>query len=263
VLDILILKEFISRLKPYADKVCYFPLTELEVQNKEVEFSVKFPSFYSDFLITFGITQDVVPEFWTTLDEYDERLRLTLDALKGDFIPVADSLEGKLLIHIAGSDKLVLWQYWIDHHEPEELQESFYNFVNQRVDQVAADEERYPNTRKVWSTQFSIATSLPAVFLDKLGVTLLNDWQHVETTEAGVGVFQSTLSLNGESTPFVRQEYSGWNTPIYYFDYLEPVSRILQTDFSVIKHIDSLLRELPGYQMTDYGILSTDIHYDS
>lgn len=62
------------------------------------------------------------------------------------------------------------------------------------------------------------------------------------------------MKLNNIEIKLTKQEYDGWNSPIYYFNFKEPVSNFGR--HSMIKDIDNKLKQtFPEYSLIDYGIL--------
>ena len=76
-----------------------------------------------------------------------------------------------------------------------------------------------------------------------------------EVSPAKVYCYETIIKIGNKTTRFTRQEYQGWETPIYYFNLKEPVDNFGKA--SLIKDLDNKLKDkFNRYKLIDYGILA-------
>ena len=65
-------QNILEQIKSVENQVFYIGLTDDEVKNLEFKINKQFPTYYREFLKTFGFQQDLVKGLFTNVDEFLE-----------------------------------------------------------------------------------------------------------------------------------------------------------------------------------------------
>lgn len=255
--------DIIERLEPYKDKVFFRPLTENQIAAIESHLDKKFPTYYRQFLSTFGVRQDLVFGLYGKESDFATQYDYLPDELKPDFVGIGDNGgEDFWLINIKDpfDIKIYEWQHYADG-DVVPLAFNFNELLENSIKELSESySTRESNSKKSWFVQFAIETDDENKILNAIDAIKTKDWKLDEVSSAGVSCFSSEISIKGILINFRRQEYAGWSNPQYYFDLNEPV---LNYGTSQINFIDSKLRATcKDYTLVDYGILPSDTEED-
>ncbi|NOT50974.1 MAG: SMI1/KNR4 family protein [Chitinophagaceae bacterium] len=245
------------QLEPFKDKVFYYGLTENEVTDIEQKLGKAFPIYFREFLKLFGVRQDFVFGLLRKEIEFVGRTDYLPDEIKKSFILIGDNGgEDFWLLNTENqNDKNIYeWQHWLDG-EVVKLGYDFDTLLKENIAKLSDTEiERETNDKKSWCVQFAITTDDEQKIYSTIPLTLVQDWEFIETSPAQVHCYEAKAKLVDKVIRFSRQEYAGWSSPIYYFNSKEPANEFGQK--SLIKEIDAKLQKsFPNYGLIDYGIL--------
>jgi hypothetical protein len=245
------------QLEPFKDKVFYYGLTETEVVDIEQKLGKAFPIYFREFLKIFGARQDFVFGLLTRENDFVEQSEYLPDEIKKSFILIGDNGgEDFWLLNTDNQNdtNIYEWQHWLDG-EVVKLGYDFDTLLKENITKLSNTEiERKTNDKKSWCVQFAITTDDEQKIYSTIPLTLLQDWEFIETSPAQVHCYEAKARLVDKVIRFSRQEYAGWSSPIYYFNLKEPANEFGQK--SLIKEIDTKLKTaFPEYGLIDYGIL--------
>jgi hypothetical protein len=254
------LQEFIRKLNEFGSKVTINPLSESEVKEIELILNRVLPHYYREFLLRIGLKQDVV---WGLNDSISD-----FDPLH-DFLPNGHAKNFFRFGHNGGEDYWLLrsddpsdrtiyeYEYYGDG-EIKSLGKTFDELLDEAILLLTGNKEKLvDNSQKVWTVQFSIDTDGVTQIIESLGkefeCSLSREICRTEVSSAGVICSEGSMVLQGHEIPIKKQEYRGWETASYYFNWRESVEE-MNTN-SLIKKIENRLKS-DGLKVTliDYGV---------
>lgn len=243
-------------LKDQSDRIFCIPLNDEEIILLERKVNLIFSGTFRSHLRTLGIYQDIIPELVKTEKEFISLCEDISFCQKENFIPLAETLDGKWLLEYQ-SDRIFVWEYWIEgEFSIKLLYDSYGDLVKDSVRNIKQNyNDLVLNTEKVWSVQFSISTKNEHLLFSVLGAFKQTDWFVYETSPMGVITSIIDVIWNSCKTFLSKLEYAEWDSPIYILEYEESIE-ILLSGNSTIKYYDSLLKEkFDGYSLVDYGVV--------
>lgn len=251
-------KDIERQLEPFRDKVFYHGLTEAEVLAIEQKIGKIFPIHFREFLKTFGVRQDFIFGLISREGDFENNTKYLPEHIKTSYIVIGDNGgEDYWLINTLNKDDTDIyeWQHWNDG-EVVKLGYNFNELIQRNISNLSDPSiELQSNAQKSWCVQFSIPTNSEHKIYETVPLTEVQNWVLKEVSPAKVHCYETKAKLYGKTIKLKRQEYGGWETPIYYFDLREPVSEFDKQ--STIKEIDTRLKAIfPKYKLVDYGILS-------
>lgn len=255
------IERFIDKLSDFKDKVTISPLSETEVNEIERILDRELPTYYRDFLLQVGLKQDVV---WGLNDRVND-----FDPLE-DFLPDGESKRffrfgnngGEdywLLRNDDPSDKTIYEYDYYCNFEIKSLNKTFHDLLNESIWQLTENQDQLTiNSDKVWAVQFSIDTNNESNIIESLktefNCEIANEVMYTETSPAKVVCSVGKITLQGIEIPLKKQEYEGWETASFYFDWKESVTDMKEN--SLIKRIEkNLIRSGLKVTLIDYGIM--------
>jgi hypothetical protein len=246
------------QLEPFKDKVFYYGLTETEVTDFEQKIGKTFPSYFREFLHVFGVRQDFVFGLLPREIDFIERTNYLPDEIKKSFILIGDNGgEDFWLLNTNNQNDTDLyeWQHWLDG-KVVKLGHNFETLIKESISKLSDKEiKSETNDKKNWCVQFTIPTDNEQKIYGTIPLTPIQDWELKEVTPAQVHCFETNAKLVDKIIKLTKQEYAGWESPIYYFNLKEPAKEYGKE--SLIKEIDSKLKTaFPKYRLIDYGILA-------
>ncbi|MFT3705238.1 MAG: hypothetical protein QM802_22920 [Agriterribacter sp.] len=249
--------DILLKLEPY-NKAFYFPSTAHEIGLIEKQISQKFPDYFKQFLLTFGIRQDFVFELFKRERDIIDNHSYLPHSLQKHFIPIGGSSAGGDTWFIKSGSGLQ-HIYESVHETQSELSRldfSFSELVDKNIIDLRDHYESSPfNKDKNWCVQFSIKTTKPDQLLKTIDAVQTTEWSNSEVSSAGVYCVYTEIALADKILKLSRQEYKGWKSPIYYFNWKEPAYRIGAGSF--IRALDSkLTKTFKRYTLIDYGIMA-------
>jgi hypothetical protein len=252
-------QKILTQLEPYKDKVFLLPLTYPEVIELEANIGQHFPAYFREFLMVFGIRQDLVFDLYKREKDFIDGYSYLPDAFKTGYIAIGASDPGYEHFLLNVTDPADRRVYASHYGEPEAvvlLDFTFDDLLERSIDDLA---ESYPrlelNTKKNWCVQFSIRTTDEQLLLDTIGATRTKKWTKEDVSPAGVHCYVSEIDLLSRRRRFSRQEYIGWETPSYYFNMREPALPL--DEKSAIRQLDIKLKKaFKKYVLIDYGIMA-------
>ena len=250
--------DIIREIEPYKDKVYFYGLTEEEVSNIEINIENKFPNYFREFLKIFGVRQDLVFGLLRKEDDFIEKAEYLPDDIKKSFVIIGDNggEDFWLLNNKNENDTNIYeWKHWLDG-KVVKIGYNFETLLKQRVSELSSEKtEREINDNKFWNVQFVIPTKDEKLIYSTIPLTPMQDWELEEISPAKVHCYLTIAKLYDTEIKLTKQEYEGWNSPIYYFNLKEPVSNFGR--YSRIKDLDNKLKQtFSEYCLVDYGILS-------
>jgi len=250
--------EIKRQLAPFKDTVFYHGLPETEVMDIEQKISKQFPIYFREFLKTFGVRQDFVFGLLTREIDFIEHTHYLPKEIRKSFILIGDN--GGVDFWLLNTDNqsdtnLYEWQHWLDG----KVVKLGYNFETLLKESILKLSDpgikRETNDKKNWCVQFAIPTNNEQKIYSTIPLTPIQPWELKEVSPAKVYCYETKATLAGKVVKLTRQEYTGWNSPIYYFDLKEPATEFGKQ--SLIKDIDDNLKKVfPKYTLGDYGILA-------
>lgn len=246
------------KLEPYKDKAFYFPLSLNEVTNLQKQIGQNFPDYYRQFLLTFGIRQDFVFELFKREEDFADQYKWLPKKLRRDFVPIGgSSAGGDTWLIKSNSEEQKIYELWHEGNgELTELDFSFKELIEKNISELGELFERKPfNKDKNWCVQFSIQTTKETELLKTINAQQTKGWTDVEVSSAGVRSFETEIELASKKIRLSRQEFKGWQKPIYYFNWKEPAYQIGAGSFIRTLN-EKLIKAFKGYKLIDYGILA-------
>ncbi|BDD08609.1 hypothetical protein FUAX_10410 [Fulvitalea axinellae] len=255
------IEKFRQRLKEFDSKVVISPLSEIEVSKIESILERKLPEYYREFLLNIGLKQDVI---WGINDRVSDFNPLT------NFLPNGESKNYFRFGHNGGEDYWLLRSddpndrtiYEYDYYcnfEIKSLNKTFDDLLDEAIQNLEANQDDLTeNSQKIWAVQFSIDTDNVDLIIESLkedfGCEIIKEIEKTEVSSAGVICSEGVILINGVELPISKQEYSGWNTASFSFDWNESV--IEMNENSLINRIENKLKSA-GLKVTliDYGIM--------
>lgn len=249
--------ELKEQLEKYKDIVFYYGLTEDKISVIEEQMENKFPIYFREFLKIFGVRQDFVFGLLDKEKSFVEKMSYLPDNIKKSFVIIGDNggEDYWLLNSENENDKSIYeWKYW-DDGEIEKLNFNFDTLLKRSLIRLSdTTVNRKINNNKLWCVQFAIPAKNQQDICSVIPLTISDEWKLIEVSPAEVYCYETIALLNGTEIKLKRQEYSGWENPIYYFDLKEPLSNFGKE--SLIEELDNKLKQqFSEYRLGDYGIL--------
>jgi hypothetical protein len=251
-------QDILRQLEPYKSKVFFYGMADDVISGIEKKINSKFPSYFREFLKIFGVRQDFVFGLIHREIDFVELSEFLPDNIKKKFVLVGDNggEDFWLLNTIDESDmKIYEWEHWKEG----KVIKSGFDFKMLLENSLRELTETHPasgtNDKKNWCVQFAIPTNNEDLIYQTIPIFKLQEWSLKEVSPAKVFCYETKLQTGDKIIPFTRQEYQGWETPIYYFNMKEPVNNFGKS--SVIKDFDNMLKsKFSEYKLIDYGILA-------
>lgn len=248
----------ILKLEPYKDKAFYFPSTNQEIESIEKQIRLKFPDYFRNFLLTFGIRQDFVFELFKKDRDFVDYHSYLPKNIRKHFIPIGGSSAGgdTWLIKSVSEDQQI-YEY-IDETQSEltTLDFLFSELIDTNINELRDHYNNKPfNKDKSWCVQFAIETTKLDLLLKTIEAIQTKAWSDAQVSTAGVYSEYTEIELATANLKLSRQEYKDWKSPIYYFNWKEPAFQIGVGSF--IRALDAKLKKaFKGYTLIDYGIMA-------
>jgi hypothetical protein len=248
----------LKKIDPYKDKAFWFPMGESEIKDLEKRIGQNFPSYFKQFLLTFGIRQDFVFDLFRREQDYIDEYSFLPKRFRKHFVPIGKSAAGgdTWLIKVH-SEEQKIYEYWHeDYGELSTLEYSFMQLIDRDIAELAELYNNKPlNKDKSWCVQFSIPTKMETLLLNTIEAEQTKNWTEAEISSAGVFSYETEIKLTSKKIKLSRQEYKGWKEPNYYFNWKEPAYQIGANSY--IRTLDKKLTKVfKGYKLIDYGILA-------
>lgn len=246
-----------KQLEEYNNTVFYYGLTEDKISGIEKSIGKKFPAYFREFLKTFGVRQDFVFGLLENEKIFVDKMSYLPDDIKKSFVVIGDNGgEDYWLLNTDDErDKNIYeWRYW-NEGEIVKLDFDFDALLKRSLAQLSRTTvDRKTNNTKLWSVQFAIPAMDEQSICSVIPLTISEEWKLTKISPVNVYCYETNALLNNTEIKLKRQEYSDWETPIYYFNLKEPVSNFGTN--CLIEELDSKLKqEFPEYRLVDYGIL--------
>lgn len=250
-------KETLRQIEPYKDWVYFHGLTEGEVLNIESAINNKFPKYFREYLKIFGVRQDLVFGLLSKEDDFFKLTEYLPNDIKKSFVVIGDNGGEDFWLLNSEDDNdtnIYEWKHWLNG-EVVNMGYNFETLLNQSISKLLDDKiVRATNDLKFWNVQFAIPTNDENSLYTTLSFEPTQQWELEEISSANVHCYLTKVKLDNTEIKLKRQEYEGWNSPIYYFNLKEPVSNFGK--HSLIKDLDTKLKQtFPEYSLIDYGIL--------
>jgi hypothetical protein len=250
-------QDILKKIEPHKDKVFYHGLKESEILEIEKKIGKKFPFYFQEFLKTFGVRQDFVFGLIENENTFIENFEYLPNEIKKSFILIGDNGGEDFWLLNSENEKdtnIYEWQHWLNG-DVVELGYNFETLLNESILKLSDKAiKRETNDLKNWCVQFAITTENEQKIYDTISLSIIEDWKLEQVSPAEVYCYERKVKLGDKIIKFTRQEYSGWDSPVYYFDLKEPANEFGKE--SLIKEIDTKLRKVfPEYNLIDYGIL--------
>ena len=253
-------ESLLTDLAPYADKVAYTPLSSQEIDHLEDLAGHRFPSFYRDYLRSFGLLQDFVFGLLQRADDFETTRAYLAEADKARYIAIGDNGGEDCWLLRADATELDNQLYECQHWNEQQIVPLGFSFADLLQTSLRQLRESYANRlfnhQISWRAQTSIHTTEEQKLLVALQATLQMPWEQTEISQANVTTFRAVIHSPFGTYALSRLEYPGWKIPIYSFNLQDNFAQV-QAGNSVIKRIDRILRNVFGeaYALVDYGLL--------
>ncbi|MCC6613858.1 MAG: SMI1/KNR4 family protein [Anaerolineae bacterium] len=258
----------LAPLEPYWDRIVRRPLSDESLARLEQVVGLPLPQCLREYLQVVGLFQDLTyvehnPIFvFEALAEYGAARRDLLDGLYGEIdmklLPFGHDDAGDLYaVRASGENDPRILFLRQDIPAAEATDMTFCGWLETIVTKALETiDQRRPNQAKTWRVQFTFrGGDIDAILqvMEQVGsATLEGDWQHVETTQTGVGKATAQISFGDQQLMIRRLEYPQWIAPWYFVDMAEPLD--VNGSGSVIEKLDDLFREqIPGYGLINFG----------
>ena len=250
--------DILRQIEPYKDKVFYYGLTEDEVVIIEKNIGKRFPNYFREFLKVFGVRQDFVSGLLNKEGDFVEQTAFLPEDIKNSFVIIGDNGgEDFWLLNTENENdtNVYQWQHWLDG-KVANIGYNFETLINESISKLSDTKiKRETNDNKFWNVQFAIPTNDEKLIYSTIQIETIQDWELEEISPAKVHCYLKKVKLDSTEIILTKQEYYGWDSPIYYFNLKEPVSNFGK--YSLIKDIDNKLKQtFSDYSLVDYGILS-------
>jgi len=83
--------EILKQLEPYKDKVFFLPMEGSEIDELERRVNCKFPRYFRDFLVTFGLKQDVVWGILESENDFERAANILPDEVRELYVQIGDN----------------------------------------------------------------------------------------------------------------------------------------------------------------------------
>jgi len=233
-------------------------LTSDEVDKLEKQIGQRFPAYFRQFLLTFGIRQDFVFELFKREQDFVDEYKYLPKSLRQHFVPIGGSSAGgdTWLIKTQSNGNRIYELWHEGDGELTILDFSFIELIDRNIEELSELYDRKPyNKDKNWCVQFAITTTKESLLLKTIGAQQTKGWTDAEISSAGVYTYNTEIELAFKKIRLGRQEYKDWKKPTYYFDWKEPAYQIGTGSF--IRALDkNLTKAFKDYKLIDYGILA-------
>ncbi|TWT31348.1 SMI1/KNR4 family protein [Blastopirellula retiformator] len=220
------------------------PLTLEEIDELESDCQRKLPEPIRQWLATVGAPQNVCYR----LPENESRFITMQQWTPAGYFAFAsdEDLDATFVL----DDQANVYMLQLGSKKPEPVSGTFVEYV------LANLAPREPIEEIKWHTQLAFQTDEEDIVLRELSeafsLTDLGGWQYQDTSPAEVITYtNSCVSPNGD-VKISRQEYNGWDAPIYYFN--------REVDIAQIRRLKSIFRRFEklniGFKLIDYGLLA-------
>ena len=257
-------EQFLQRLKPFESKVFINPLTEQEVNTIEAVLKRELPAYYRDFLLNVGLKQDVVKGLFDRVKDFSLLENFLPDNTSQNYFQFGDNDEEACLLLRSDdhSDRTIYVYDGYGDYEIKSLHKTFDDLLEEAIQDLENQQNELPdNSKKYWAVQFAIdchnATQIINALGEQFTCSLVKGIEKVGKSPAGVESSQGIMNLEGIELPIKKQEYIGWATPSFYFDWKESLAD-MQTD-SFVKKIEKQLKSKGlEVKLVDYGVRNWD-----
>jgi len=148
-------KEVKERLSKFSDVVYYEAMSNDEILAIEEKISVTLKPLYREYLLTFGMTQDIFEKLSIYLDSFIEDFDFIKDSLKG-YIPIFADIDEEEIIYLINNSDLQddnVYQVEVDIDDnigKLEILKPFQQIIEEAVSDVEKKhKDRCPNKDKV------------------------------------------------------------------------------------------------------------------
>jgi hypothetical protein len=219
------------------------PLTDSEVSELEVACDRPIPAPVREWLKTVGAPQNVcrrLPEDENRFAEMQQWVPDGLFAFASD-----EELDAIFALDVKGHVQRLDY----GKRDPVLVPGTLTDYVLSNL------EVPLPIAKTKWHTQLSFTTAKETEVVAELSrafsLTDLAGWEYEETSPADVVTHWNRCISPHGPTKISRQEFHGWSTPIYYFNYQIAIDEIrsLKATFRRLQHLDI------GFKLINYGLL--------
>ena len=217
------------------------PLTDSEFAELSVECDRRIPDSVRQLLQTIGVPQN----FCYSLPEDEDTFLSYQRGIPTEYCVFARDDSDDNLYAVGPDDSL----FKLDPHESaiHKHSGSVESWLLERVNEPTGD-------GPVWQVQLSFTTNNEQLVLDLLSRTFqltdLADWQFKDKSPADVVTHHRNCIAPEGPSCVSRQEYHGWQTPIFYFNRDIPSAGIRESKaaFRTFKDADV------GFKLINYGV---------
>lgn len=251
-------QNILEQIKSVENQVFYIGLTDDEVKNLEFKINKQFPTYYREFLKTFGFQQDLVKGLFTNVDEFLEHNGYLEEY--GDYenyLNIGDN-DGENIWLIRTDDATNFTIYNIEDDELEEWNLSFEEMMHHAI-MMRTDKDTLweSNEKKFWSVQFIINTNDEDLIYKTIPLIRKTDWKLDEVSEANVTSYNAEASLLNKTITIDKSQHPDWEYSMFSFDWYEQIT--ITKNHSSIKEWEELLKQkFENFSLVDYGVFHAD-----
>ncbi|MDR0193970.1 MAG: SMI1/KNR4 family protein [Myroides sp.] len=256
---------FLKEILPFEDYLFYKPLTQEEVTELESSISNVLPQYYREFLLHFGIYQDLVDGLFTDKEEWIEQNGYLYEA-EQNYVMIGDN-GGEDFWLLRTDDVQDRKVYNLVDDEIEETGFTFDDFLARCLNDLKDDSFiQLNNKQKVLRAHLSVSTDQEIELIDNLGIELIENWeQEVPNFEdmsdylkdQKITIYTINAKLN-DSLISIRKECNQMtNTTVYTFDYTETLS-VLRTNSKMALYKSIVEQKFSHSSFNFFGIYNAD-----
>ncbi|MDR2223888.1 MAG: SMI1/KNR4 family protein [Flavobacteriaceae bacterium] len=223
---------FLKEILPFEDYLFYKPLTQEEVAELESGISNTLPLYYREFLLNFGIYQDLLPGLFLSKEEWIEQNGYLYEA-EQNYVMIGDNGgEDFWLLRTDDVQDRKVYN-WVDD-EIEETGFTFDDFLYRCLNNLKDDSFiQLNNKEKVLRAHLSVSTNQESELIDNLGIELIENWEEEVPNfedmrdylkDQQITVYTINAKLNDSLVSIKKECNQKLNKTVYTFDYTETLS---------------------------------------
>ncbi|MDD2635832.1 MAG: hypothetical protein PHW82_10070 [Bacteroidales bacterium] len=240
-------KEIEESLMKFSEFVYYEPMTKDEILEIEKRIGQTIKPLYREYLLSFGMIQDVFEELRTNLDRFFEDFDFIKDSLSG-YLPIASGIDFEDIIVLINNNDLqddFVYNVEVDSNNKigklkkiKPLQE----IIDESILELENDyQDRCRNEDKINIVEFILSNNDFTKFIEifkAVGIKQKTDWKPKYYPENIFGYEVAIFELFNNEIIFERDDIGEGNTK-YRFELEEPI--LTDYEKSIIKRTEQLL----------------------
>lgn len=259
---------FLKEVAPYDGYLFYKPLTQDEVAELEASISNVLPQYYKEFLLHFGIYQDLIYGLFANKEEWIEQNGYLYEA-EQNYVMIGDNGgEDFWLLRTDDTQDRKVYN-WVDD-EIEETGFTFDDFLARCLNNLKDDSFiQLNNNEKVLRAHLSVSTDQESELIDRLGIELIENWvEDVPNFEdmrdylrdQKITIYTINAKLNDSLISIKKECNQMTNRTVYTFDYTETLS-VLRANSKMALYKSIVEEQFSHSSFNLFGIYNADYKY--